>query len=75
MKSGDEAVWLPTANDVVIQKLRWGTHGKRAQDIIDATNVIRVSGDFLDWAYIERWCRELGIEAALTEARDAAEKD
>ncbi len=68
-------VWLPSANDVVIQKLRWATLGKRAQDLIDATNVIRVSGGFLDWPYIERWCRELGIEAALTEAREAAGVD
>jgi len=64
--------WLPSANDVVIQKLRWATLAKRAQDLVDATNVISVSGEFLDWPYIERWCGELGILAALEEARAAA---
>ena len=65
-------VWLPSADDVVVQKLRWAALAKRPQDLIDATNVIRVSGEFLDWPYIEHWCRELGAETALAEARNAA---
>jgi hypothetical protein len=67
--------WLPSASDVVIQKLRWATLAKRSQDMVDATNVIKVSGEFLDWPYIERWCGELGIRAALEEAREAALMD
>ena len=57
---------------MVIQKLRWATLAKRTQDLVDATNVISVSGEFLDWDYIEHWCRELGIVAALKQAREAA---
>lgn len=65
--------WLPAPEDVVIQKLRWASLAKRPQDLIDASNVIRVSGEFLDWTYIEKWCAELNATDALAEARAIAE--
>lgn len=65
--------WLPAPEDVVIQKLRWASRAKRPQDLIDASNVIRVSGDFLDWPYIVKWCTELDATAALAEARAIAD--
>ena len=51
--------WLPSPEDVVVQKLRWASLAKRPQDLIDATNVIQVSGEFLNWPYIEEWCSRL----------------
>ncbi len=57
----------------MIQKLRWASLAKRPQDLIDASNVIRVSGEYLDWPYIEKWCAELGASDALAEARAIAE--
>jgi len=65
--------WLPAPEDVVIQKLRWASRAKRPQDLIDASNVIKVSGEFLDWPYIEKWCAELDATAALAEARAIAD--
>jgi hypothetical protein len=65
--------WLPSPEDVVIQKLRWAALAKRPQDLIDASNVIQVSGSYLDWPYIEKWCAELGASAVLAEAREIAE--
>lgn len=47
-----EAICLPTPEDVVVQKLRWG----RPKDLDDARDVLAVQGDDLDMAYIERWC-------------------
>ncbi len=44
-------VWMPTPEDVIIQKLRWG----RPQDRIDAEQVMAVQADALDWPYIEHW--------------------
>jgi hypothetical protein len=70
---GGRRAWLPAPEDVVIQKLRWASLAKRPQDLIDASNVIRVSGEFLDWPYIGKWCAELDILAALAEARKIAE--
>lgn len=37
-KSLGQTVWFPTAEDVVVQKLRWG----RAQDVADTINVLAV---------------------------------
>jgi hypothetical protein len=46
-------VWLPTAEDMVIQKIRWG----RPKDLDDARDVLAVQGpETLDMAYIENWC-------------------
>lgn len=45
-------VYLPTAEDVVVQKLRWG----RPKDLEDAKDVVAVQGEALDMAYIEAWC-------------------
>jgi len=57
--------WIPTAEDVVIQKVRWG----RLKDLDDALNVLAVQGDALDFAYIESWCREHGTLERLNDLR------
>lgn len=46
-------VFLPTAEDVIVQKLRWG----RAKDMEDARDVLAVQTPVkLDMAYIMKWC-------------------
>ncbi len=46
------ATWLPTPEDVIVQKLRWG----RNKDLDDARDVLAVQGtETLDMAYIEGW--------------------
>lgn len=58
-------VFVATAEDVVITKLRWSRHGKRAKDIDDVRSVITVSGASLDWPYIRRWCVAHQTESLL----------
>jgi hypothetical protein len=67
------AVWLPTAEDVVVQKLRWAKLGKRVKDMLDAVSILKVRGSKLDWEYIEKWCTELELLEILAEARGQAE--
>ncbi len=46
-------LWLPTAEDVVVQKIRWG----RSKDLDDARDVLAVQGpETLDMDYIREWC-------------------
>lgn len=46
-------VFLPTAEDVIVQKLRWG----RPKDVEDARDVLAVQTPArLDMNYITRWC-------------------
>lgn len=64
---GNHDVWFPTAEDVVVQKLRWWSSGARPKDVEDARQVILVQGDNLNWSYIEPWCDLHGSRDALDE--------
>ncbi len=57
--------WFPTAEDVVITKLRWA----RNKDIEDVRNILTVQRGKLDWPYIESWCRQHGTLALLGKIR------
>lgn len=59
------AISMPTAEDVIIMKLRWA----RAKDREDVRDVISVQRDKLDWAYIESWCERHGTRQKLEEIR------
>jgi hypothetical protein len=60
---------LPTAEDVIVMKLRWAATGRRSKDRDDAQNVIAVQGDRIDWAYVIAWCDRHGSRAVLEEIR------
>ncbi len=69
---GREA-WLPTAEDVIIQKLRWSRGAKRAKDFADVVAVMQVQGPArLDWSYIEEWCGKHETLDLLAEAKAEA---
>lgn len=61
--------YLATAEDVVIQKLRWLDRARRNKDLDDLRNVIAVSGNVLDWDYIHGWCDKHGTREKLDEIR------
>lgn len=57
--------WLPTPEDVVVQKLRWG----RNKDLDDARDVLAVQGpETLDMGYVRKWCGEHGTSERLDAA-------
>ncbi len=58
-------VSLPTPEDVVIQKVRWG----RPKDLEDARDVLAVQGSDLDLKYIETWCERHGTLDRLKRLR------
>ena len=49
-------VYLPTAEDVVVTKLRWARELKRPKDLDDLRNVILLQQATLDWDYVYEWC-------------------
>lgn len=71
---------VPTAEDVIVQKLRWANLAKRGKDYDDVVAVMAVQGEAnLDWPYIARWCAAHGtldiLAKAKAEAAPAWEED
>lgn len=60
--------WVATAEDVVIQKLRWA----RRKDLDDVVNLLAVSGGMLDWGYVRRWTDAHGTSELLEQLRAEA---
>lgn len=60
-------IFLPTAEDVVVTKLRWARELKRGKDTDDLRNVIALQKETLDWDYIHRWCDSHGTRETLEE--------
>jgi hypothetical protein len=63
------AAWICTAEDSLITKLRWAHYAGRKKDLADAENIVAVSGEMIDWPYVERWCDEHGSRPLLEQIR------
>jgi hypothetical protein len=57
--------YVPTAEDVIVQKVRWSALGRRAKDIQDVKAIIDAQRGNLDWPYIESWCDRHGTRDLL----------
>jgi len=60
--------YLPTPEDVIIQKLRWA----RRKDMEDVIDVLLAQHKSLDWPYIRTWCERHGSMGRLQTALDEA---
>ena len=61
--------FVPTAEDVIVMKARWAA--TRRKDWDDITNVIAVSGDTIDWAYVNNWAERHGTRQILDQIKDS----
>jgi hypothetical protein len=61
--------YVPTAEDVIIMKLRWSLGGRRSKDIDDLRSVLAVQGEKLDWDYIHSWCDQHVTRELLDQLR------
>jgi hypothetical protein len=66
----DVTAYVPTAEDVIVQKLRWFSRAKRSKDLDDARNVINVQAGHLDVEYIRRWCERHGTRALFEQLHE-----
>ena len=69
-------VWLPTAEDVILQKLAWYRLGGEVSDRQwrDVQGVLKIQAVNLDFDYLSRWAAFRGITDLLARAmRDAAD--
>jgi len=70
VKLFDRTVWFPSAEDVIVSKLRWC----RKKDEEDIFNVMSVQFGQLDWAYIENWSEQHGTTLSMEKLRRAVPK-
>jgi hypothetical protein len=63
---------VATAEDILIAKLEWAKIGESQRQLEDAAAIVRVKGDLLDRAYVERWINELGLDEQWSAARRLA---
>lgn len=61
---GGMKAWIPTPEDVIIQKLIW----HRPKDREDVLGVIAVNHDQLDQDYLRRWTNQLGLTEVFNNA-------
>jgi predicted nucleotidyltransferase len=54
-------VWLPTAEDVIIAKLRWLKISHSEKQIADIRGILRIQRDGLDLEYVREWIQTLGL--------------
>lgn len=68
-RAWDRDVFIPTAEDLLITKLRWSRGGRRRKDHDDARDIIAVHAHRLDWPYIEHWCDQHDTRELLEQVR------
>ncbi len=65
------AIWVPTVEDVVVNKLLWIQRANRVKDTDDVRNVIGVQQQHLDWDYVHHWCDQHGTRELLDAIRQS----
>jgi hypothetical protein len=65
-------LFVASAEDTILAKLEWGRAAESERQLRDVVGVIEMQRERLDWAYLERWARELSVSALLERARAVA---
>jgi hypothetical protein len=58
-------IWIETPEDVLLAKLEWAKRTGSERQPRDAAGIVAVQGAALDRGWVERWAKELGVEAEL----------
>lgn len=66
-----ETLVVKTAEDTVLRKLWWYREGGHVSERQwrDVLEVLRVSGDAMDFAFMEAWAKRLGLDALFARSR------
>ena len=73
----DETVWVASAEDTILAKLRWFRAGQETSSTqwSDVVGVLGTSRDTLDVEYLRRGAKELGVDDLLEKAFDIVRED
>ena len=67
------SLFVASAEDVVVSKLEWAKLAQSQRHIEDVAGMLKMRGDSLDRAYLEKWILELGLKAEWSAAQRAAD--
>jgi len=68
----DQVVSVVSREDLVLSKLVWSKNSGSALQYGDVRQIIKMSGDALDWDYLNTWACTLGIDALLEKVKQDA---
>lgn len=63
-----QAMWMVSPEDLVLSKLLWARDSRSELQLRDVRQILTARED-LDWTYLDRWARALGIDTLLGEVR------
>lgn len=69
----EDAVTLAPIEYVILNKLRYYRSGGSDRHLRDIAQILRVSGDLMDRAALERWAGRLGVEGEWAKAQEVVE--
>lgn len=61
-------VWVVSPEDLLLSKLAWAKDTESEQQLRDVRGLV-AAGKELDWVYLERWAREVGVTELLNQVR------
>ena len=67
----DEGFYVSSAEDTVLQKLKWRQQGQSEKQWRDILGILKLQQGDLDYTYLESWADNLGIAADLAQAIQA----
>ena len=75
--NSEEVIYVATAEDTVLAKLRWYRAGQETStnQWNDVVGILAISGETLDLAYLNRWSETLGIKDLLQKALEDVKQD
>ena len=59
--------WIASAEDIILQKLRWGKGSKSEKQWRDVLGIIKLQSKNLDYGYLTEWAENLDLVADLSE--------
>jgi hypothetical protein len=65
-------IFMASAEDVILAKLEWAKQSASERQIEDVAGILRIRTNELDRTYIERWIKDLDVEAQWDQALKAA---
>jgi hypothetical protein len=67
-------VFVHAPDDLIINKVKYYGLSRQTKHIRDIASILAVSGDEIDWAYLMKWMRQLGLIDAWLEVKLEVDK-